>query len=143
MVIPENVNLTWTDSFPEAQHRSLPGGKLGLANTVVTRTLGCPLGRAIILLAVTPQAEHFHTALTEQIPHTLSYPRNACQAHAGRSVYAPGVAICPYALMPNSWLPFLSSQNREDESIPRAAWLFRHSLGGFQGERIAMRRLQD
>lgn len=85
---------------------------------------------------MTPRAEHLHTALTEQIPRTLPYPRDTGQAHAGGSAYAPGVATCPYAWMPNSWPFVLSSRKREDESIPRAAWLLRHSLGGFQGERI-------
>lgn len=43
MVSPENVYLTGTDMFPEVQQYSHSGGKLAIANTVITRTSGCPL----------------------------------------------------------------------------------------------------
>ena len=49
-VSPKNVNLTQTDKFPEVQQHSHSAGKLAIANTVITRTLRCPLGRAAIFM---------------------------------------------------------------------------------------------
>lgn len=143
-MLPANTNTSWkwralkvwtgTDMSPELQQHSCSGRKLAIANTVTTRTLGCPLCRAVTLLAGTPQAE-VSPALAHNRSHTLFILLTQ---------HSPGrwSKVSPHMWSSHSSLPhgcptrggLFFPKKKEDESLPSESWLFRHRLGeGYRG----------